>query len=118
MRSCKGNGIKVLCGMIHTTTYTGTGATVTLAAILAADANYALFNIQALRPKWVQMVTESGGGTARLGDKNTTVSYGLPIPAQAGMMLPPVYGHDSTYSFTSTYVYVPGGTIISLMFEA
>ncbi len=104
--------------MIHNVTFTGNGTTETVAALLVASGNYTPANASVLRPKWLQMVTETGGGTARIGDINTTSSYGLPIPATAGMMLPPVHEPGFTYSFSSIYVYAPNGTVVSLMFDA
>ena len=104
--------------MIHTLTVTGTGAQATLAALMAASPNYTGAQSNATRINWLQVETETGGGTVRLGDINTSVSYGLPITATAGMFLPPVHQIAHCYSATSIYLYIPNGTVVSFLWDA
>jgi hypothetical protein len=103
--------------MIHNVTFTGAGITQSLDLILVASGNYTAASAKSYRAKWLQVVNE-GAATARMGDINTTAVYGLPLPATAGMFLPPVPEVGHTYSFTSIYFYVPSGTVVSLMFDA
>lgn len=110
--------------MIHNLTLTGDGTTKTLAALMLASGNYASPaaagkpDPNTARPMWLQGICESGG-IARIGDVNTSVSYGSPIPsAYGGQLLPSVYQEGHLYSFTSIYLYVPLGATVSLMWDA
>lgn len=110
--------------MIHSVTFTGSGTTQTLAAILAASGFYATPAVAgkpdptSLRPMWIAAVLESG--SARIGDVNTSATYGMPVPATAagGPAFPPNPQMGNTYSFTSIWVYASNGAVVSIDFDA
>ncbi len=107
--------------MLHACTVTGDGTTKTIAA-WCTGADYTLAELAAMRPSLFQATCE-GPGVARVGDINTTATYGSPIPgtsaAQPGAQLfPAVPQVMHTYSFTSTYVFIPSGTVVSFIWDA
>jgi hypothetical protein len=102
---------------IHTLTYTGDGTKKTLAALAIASGNYSADQASKFRANWIQAVCE-GAGTARFGDVNTSASYGIPLPQQAGQMCPPIMHPEDCYSFTGTYIYTPNGTVVTFLWDA
>jgi hypothetical protein len=108
--------------MIHALTVTGNGTTQTIAALAIASTNYTAFQANGFRPSLLQIVCE-GPGVARVGDINTTASYGSPVPgvssaSPGSQFFPSVTQVAHTYSLTSIYVYIPSGTVVSFLWDA
>lgn len=104
--------------MIHNLTLTGDGTAKTLAALMIASAKYTADQANKFRMNWLAAICESGG-VARIGDVNTSSSFGAPVPSTYGsQFLPSIYQEGYCYSATSIYLYIPNAAVVSLMWDA
>jgi hypothetical protein len=84
----------------------------TLVDIAGGDAQVGLGAPGGTTSAWV-MFAVSGVGTVRVGDLNTAIARGIPVPAGGILMLP---YKASNYNLDDLFVYAPTGTTVSVAY--